>query len=59
MDRNGPQGGIVVVSESLFIFGLLPGYLNLFLGLVPSARLIQALHMRREQQVNNSLDLKG
>lgn len=26
MDRNDPQGGIVVVCESPFIFGLLPGY---------------------------------
>lgn len=25
-DRNGPQGGIVVMCESPFIFSLLPGY---------------------------------
>lgn len=38
-----------------FIFGLLPGCPESVLGLLPSAQLIQAPHMRMEQQVNNSL----
>lgn len=55
MDRNGPQGGIVVVCESPSFSAYCLDTLNLFLGLLPSAQLIQAPHMRMEQQVNNSL----
>lgn len=59
MDRNDPQGGIVVVCESPFIFGLLPGYLGSVFRAAASAWFIQALHMRWEQQVKCNLHLGG
>lgn len=56
MDRNDPQGGgIVVVCEPPSFSAYSLDTLDLFLELLPSAWLIQALHMRLEQQVNSNL----